>query len=363
MSKLSFRARALDASKPMPIYLKDELLDLQDYSVLNRAVPQMPTGMEKEEESEHHLQRAISAQQVYGDAKVMVIPVPEAEISLDMYNNMYKKTFRLPKHYIHNQAQALIMEQERPDYDLDSEDEKWLRETNEKASLEFSCLQFEEMLDRLEKSCGNQLVSLQEAKLLLKEDDDLIQKVYEYWLSKRKRHNGPLLYQVRQEKRDGTSQNDSYVAFRRRTEKMQTRKNRKNDESSYEKMLKLRRELSRAVTILEMVKRREKNKRELVHLTLEVFEKRYQYRDWDGKLLRAARRDVERHRHSPPTPSSVTTPSLSKKNKSLSQSVTSSSNHKPKLPDLNNSSSLENNYASSGESAAREVIHNQHKKT
>lgn len=51
MSKLSFRARALDASKPMPIYHKDELSDLQDYSVLNRAVPQMPSGMEKEEES------------------------------------------------------------------------------------------------------------------------------------------------------------------------------------------------------------------------------------------------------------------------------------------------------------------------
>ena len=51
MSKLSFRARALDASKPMPIYQKDELSDLQDYSVLNRAVPQMPSGMEKEEET------------------------------------------------------------------------------------------------------------------------------------------------------------------------------------------------------------------------------------------------------------------------------------------------------------------------
>ena len=51
MSKLSFRARALDAGKPMPIYHKDELSDLQDYSVLNRAVPQMPSGMEKEEES------------------------------------------------------------------------------------------------------------------------------------------------------------------------------------------------------------------------------------------------------------------------------------------------------------------------
>lgn len=50
--------------------------------------------------------------------------------------------------------------------------------------------------------------------------------------------------------------------------------NRKNDEASYEKMLKLRRDLSRAVTILEMIKKREKVKRELLHLTLEVVEKR-----------------------------------------------------------------------------------------
>ncbi|GBP15567.1 Enhancer of polycomb homolog 1 [Eumeta japonica] len=50
MSKLSFRARALDASKPMPIYLAEELPDLPDYSAINRAVPQMPSGMEKEEE-------------------------------------------------------------------------------------------------------------------------------------------------------------------------------------------------------------------------------------------------------------------------------------------------------------------------
>lgn len=51
MSKLSFRARALDPSKPMPIYLAEELPDLPEYSAINRAVPQMPSGMEKEEES------------------------------------------------------------------------------------------------------------------------------------------------------------------------------------------------------------------------------------------------------------------------------------------------------------------------
>lgn len=66
---------------------------------------------------------------------------------------------------------------------------------------------------------------------------------------------------------------------------MQTRKNRKNDETSYEKMLKLQRDLSRAVTLLELVKRREKIKREYVHLTIEVFEKRYQAKDFTGAIL------------------------------------------------------------------------------
>lgn len=51
--------------------------------------------------------------------------------------------------------------------------------------------------------------------------------------------------------------------------------NRKNDEASYEKMLKLRRDLNRACTILDMVKRREQSKKELLQLTVEVFEKRY----------------------------------------------------------------------------------------
>lgn len=50
----------------------------------------------------------------------------------------------------------------------------------------------------------------------------------------------PLILSVKTENRPGAAQNNPYLAFRRRTEKMQTRKNRKNDEVSYEKMLKLR---------------------------------------------------------------------------------------------------------------------------
>lgn len=70
-----------------------------------------------------------------------------------------------------------------------------------------------------------QPVSLQEAKLLLKEDDELIKEVFDYWSRKRKTcKGGSLIPTVKQEKRDGSSTSDPYVAFRRRTEKMQTRK-------------------------------------------------------------------------------------------------------------------------------------------
>lgn len=50
MSKLSFRAWPLEASKPLPIYMSEELPGLPEYSEINRAVPQMPSGMKKEEE-------------------------------------------------------------------------------------------------------------------------------------------------------------------------------------------------------------------------------------------------------------------------------------------------------------------------
>ena len=91
--------------------------------------------------------------------------------------------------------------------------------------------------------------------------------VYDYWVDKRLRIKHPLMPTVKSDKRDfgqgggaqgaggqgsqggggsgsQTTATNPYIAFRRRTEKMQTRKNRKNDEVSYEKMLKLRRDLN-----------------------------------------------------------------------------------------------------------------------
>ena len=91
---------------------------------------------------------------------------------------------------------------------------------------------------------------------------------------------------MKTEKFGGTgSSGNPYIAFRRQTEKMQTRKHRKNDEASYEKMLKLRRDLSRALSLLDMIKKREKFKREVVHFGIEVYEKRYQLSDYSGHVI------------------------------------------------------------------------------
>lgn len=77
------------------------------------------------------------------------------------------------------------MEQDIPDYDMDSDDERWL--VSQAHNLEIDPYKFEEMMDRLEKSSEQTVVQIPDAKALLKEDDDLIIVVYDYWLNKRLR--------------------------------------------------------------------------------------------------------------------------------------------------------------------------------
>lgn len=88
------------------------------------------------------------------------------------------------------------MEQDITDYDMDSEDERWL--VSQAQRLELNPGKFEDMMDRLEKSSGQTVVTLNEAKALLKEDDDLIIAVYDYWLNKRLRLvSGNKAFQLR----------------------------------------------------------------------------------------------------------------------------------------------------------------------
>ena len=178
---------------------------------------------------------------------------------------------------------------------MDCEDVKFLEEELlARRKLDVNHFTFEDMMDKLEKNSTVNAVTIKEAKLILKEDDDLILLVYDYWLNKRLATQQSLVPSIKTV--NYSQSHNPYVCFRRRTEKMMTRKNRKNEEASYESMLKLRRDLSRAVTLLDMVRRREKTKKEKLNLTLDIFNKRHNSQDWDGKLMETVTASLARQR-------------------------------------------------------------------
>lgn len=101
MSKLSFRARALDPSKSLNIHIAEELPDLTEYSAINRAVPQMPSGMEKEEESvsfffHHHrrqLGRAFSAAAIFIYIRCRIFFIVKNEATPSWQNEKKTRSF------------------------------------------------------------------------------------------------------------------------------------------------------------------------------------------------------------------------------------------------------------------------------
>lgn len=66
---------------------------------------------------------------------------------------------------------------------------------------------------------------------------------------------------------------------------MQTRKSQKNQEASYVNMLKLHRDLIRCRDIIEMVRKREAKKVELLRIRKEIIDTRFAMKDWTGALL------------------------------------------------------------------------------
>merc|ERR1712020_349162 len=148
----------------MSIYKAVDLPELADSNAINRSVPAMPSGMEKEEESEKHLQDILDAQSRNRDDPNYIpapIPVPEVfvEDNLDdIYQNLYKNEYKPPRAYIH--VQPFTTDADQPAYDMDEEDENFLKEVlREERKFDVDDITFEGMLDRLEQNSGVNVVS------------------------------------------------------------------------------------------------------------------------------------------------------------------------------------------------------------
>lgn len=135
----------------------------------------------------------------------LLIPTPEVTTIEGLsYDRIYPADYKMPRQLIHMQRKystfhecslqnfhlfcfhfflALGMDQDIPDYDIDSADELWIEQQSQRMDLDV--LKFEQMMDKLEKSSGQTVVTLNEAKALLKQDDEISIAVYDYWLNKR----------------------------------------------------------------------------------------------------------------------------------------------------------------------------------
>ncbi|CAF0744148.1 unnamed protein product [Didymodactylos carnosus] len=321
MSRPVFRTRNLDPSKRIRVIIdqhdnnNNDLQHLQTpASSIQRCVPQMPfvSGMEREEEAEYHLQNALDAQQRLGSAKIRAVPTP------DLYEDpnsasIYPPIVQLPKQLI--RIQPLQFESDYPEYDMDTNDTEWFEKWNN--CLGLTHLQYEEIIDKLENSSGRTVLSYEDAKTLIKEDEDLLKNVYEFWLERRnttvhkfllKNKNTIftirffiLIYQGKRLKprllterdiKEEKGKHHPYVAFRRRIEKMTTRKNRKNDEQAYMSMLKLRSSFQAIVKLTNMIKVRESIKQQLLECSLQIFQTRCESSESDDYMLNNGHIDI-----------------------------------------------------------------------
>ncbi|VDO08775.1 unnamed protein product [Rodentolepis nana] len=282
MSKVSFRTRQIDYNRTLSIirYDSQQYQELGEGAFVSRGVPTVPSGMEREEENEHHFIEVLQAMQRQKTSEVS-IPVPEIIEMNEEYESTYTADFAIPDNLIHV-CTAFLNDDEQIEYDMDAEDERWLS----RSGLDLTPSGFEYMIERMERNCSQKKwLTLDDVKHILQDFSmrDII-AVYDYWLEKRLRHPKPLIPMILQEKKDGST-NDAYVAFRRRTERMQTRKNRKNEEYSYERMLIFQLINHKGKKIPKRIVEREMCKADLIDIDRQMFKLRYQSEDWDGSLL------------------------------------------------------------------------------
>ncbi|CAF3510723.1 unnamed protein product [Adineta steineri] len=150
-----------------------------------RCVPQMPfvSGMEREEESEYHLQNALDAQRRLGSAKIRAVPIPDVYEDPNS-QSIYPSNIQLPKQLI--RLQPLQLESDEPEYDMDKIDHDWFNNYGRISYPNLTHLEYETIVDKLENASTRTLISFDEAQILLPNIDNThIKNVYNFWNERR----------------------------------------------------------------------------------------------------------------------------------------------------------------------------------
>lgn len=292
-----FRQRKLSTKHPLQIVREHDIETFAIDDDPGRHIPHVETGVEKAEETEHHLQAVISASaaaSLGGKVSQVFIPTPEAKSSNIPYEQLYPRSFASPSTYI--RFSSTVEDCIGPEYCVDEEDDVFLLNVNH-ARKDGEPKLTEDLLEEVISFFETATTVLQPAAAIDKPpppgfellesryDDDEVsyispegrkwaKEIYSHWQTRRlQKGNQSLLSSLKFETGQETDDADAYVCFRRR-EVRQARKTRGRDAQVAEKLKKMRRELEEARNLVMAVNQREQLKQQQIVTEREVFKQR-----------------------------------------------------------------------------------------
>lgn len=227
-------------------------------------------------------------------------PVPVKEIPIPgvtrvpTYEIEYLPAYREKHTYLRGKGGTDWNDPSFVEYDLDLEDEAWLKEfngdqeritpekfeamlwhldiANSEAIDKMYAFQGAAVADRLtpEVCASTELYSRLEALQMLEETcpsrDTIRVAVYEYWLAKRAKLGRPLLRKLQAP--TPLNNQDPYKVFRPREKihRPQTRRRRENNPDSFERLQTISDNIRMAMQLFELVVKRERKKRDMTYV-------------------------------------------------------------------------------------------------
>ncbi|KAJ3346037.1 Enhancer of polycomb-like protein 1 [Entophlyctis luteolus] len=314
---MALRSRKVDFKRRFAVLRYSECVDLDETVSLGRGVPTtIKTGVDKEEEDEHHLRAALDANQAGVEKSTVVIPTPDASRPFAGHEKYYPGGYQIPKAFVKFSAQ--MEDYIGCPYCLDEADDaflaKWRAESasdcaTDSKNVDVECVVpdddlFEVYMYTLERFGNEQATdvpTLDQCSVYIRENEPLLlvpqtiptpeatlSKIFSYWVHRRytqprpfpvtnNQLGRPIVPPLRVDevtnnpKRDDS---DPYICFRKRDLRPTRKHTKRVDTASLEKLKKLHRDLIQVRGLLDLVGEREETRRELLTMDTAFFEKR-----------------------------------------------------------------------------------------
>ncbi|OZJ02356.1 hypothetical protein BZG36_04472 [Bifiguratus adelaidae] len=309
-----FRSRKLSPSQRLAIYQAWELPDVNEAScaVLGRTVDAVETGVDKEEEelrdlaqvlATGYLKPASNAAVTTGEVTPQLyIPTPDASkcIEDERYKSLYeRRKFTQPSTFI--RYSSTLEDASCVDYCMDEVDEKWLTTFNQKQahnkSTRLSENDFERLMSQFEQIADERVPFLHmdpsdipsHTELLCDFPKDFTpllpfaEHIYTHWKHRRITRAGRPINPTLKLDETARNESDPYVCFRRRETKP-IRKTRRSDQLTVERLSRLRKDLQTALSLVHMVVKRERARKECLQNEVVLFQKRLQLYEMQKSL-------------------------------------------------------------------------------